>query len=150
MHLDRYAYTVSMVDGAIQYEFFSKGPKGSIRKIIRFEKINDKIFNLSFGDYVSENEPVSDYITTNNRDPEKVLSTVAAVVMNFTELHPGANIFAQGSSPSRTRLYKICIVKHSKSIADNFNIMGRLINDTWEEFNKDNNYNAFLGIRKKQ
>ena len=33
------------------YEFFSKGPNGTIRKFIYFQKIDDNQYNLAFGDW---------------------------------------------------------------------------------------------------
>ena len=40
------------------YEFLSDGPKGLIRKVIYYQEIRKDIFNLSFGDWEADWEPV--------------------------------------------------------------------------------------------
>lgn len=52
-------------------------------------------------------------------------------------------VFAQGSTPSRTRLYQIGIASQYEEISLLLYIYG-FINDQWEEFRKGCNYEAFL------
>ena len=35
-----------------EYEFYSEGPKGKVKKIVRYQKISEKpiVYNLAFGD----------------------------------------------------------------------------------------------------
>ena len=49
MNLDRYPFFTSDYQ---DYEFFSEGPKGRIKKVVKFMKAQDDpiIFNLAFGD----------------------------------------------------------------------------------------------------
>jgi hypothetical protein len=148
MHLDRYLFSVSLkTDTLTDYEFISIGPKGPIKKIIRFTLVGINYYNLAFGDIGESADSIIDNTTSNNNDHEKILATVAAVVESFTKEHPEALIYVEGSSPSRTRLYRICISKYWKDTTTVFQIFG-LQNNTWEDFTQNSTYNAFLGARK--
>jgi hypothetical protein len=148
MHLDRYLFSVSLkTETLTEYEFISIGPKGYIKKLIRFTKVGFNCYNLAFGDIDKKTGIMVDNITSGNNDHEKILATVAAVVESFTKEHPEALIYVEGSSPSRTRLYRICISKYWKDITTVFQIFG-LQNNTWEDFTQNSTYNAFLGARK--
>jgi hypothetical protein len=146
MNLER--YEINSTDSFTQYEFYSQGPKGVIKKIICFDKISDDCYNLSFGDIISETGIFSDLNTSNNEDAEKVLITIAIAVFTFTEKHPAVTIHAEGSSPSRTRLYRIYINKYWKIINRHFFITGKLINGMWTKFRKNKEYGAFAATRK--
>ncbi len=70
------------------YEFYSEGPKGKIKKVIqyrRFDNTDQNLFNLGFGDWIETEQRVDDKVTSNNNDREKVLSTVAATAIEFTD-----------------------------------------------------------------
>ena len=103
MQLPRYPYKTNAA--FLDYEFVSKGPKGSIKKVIRFTQIDNAVFNLGFGDLDEETGEISDTIVTNNNDSRIVLATVAATVHDFTVNYPNAVVIAKGSTHSRTRLY---------------------------------------------
>lgn len=75
------------------------------------------------------------------------MATIVAAVYAFTKTHPEAWIFAAGSTDSRTRLYRISISKHFEQAEKDFEIYGR-INEAWESFSKNTNYEAFLVKRK--
>jgi hypothetical protein len=76
-----------------------------------------------------------------------VLATVAAAIHDFTVQYHNAWVIAKGSTPSRTRLYRIGITNHWKEISANFEVFG-LTNEQWELFEQRKNYEAFL-IRRK-
>jgi hypothetical protein len=44
-------YQVSADDERFLYEFFSEGPRGSIKKTVIYSEIEDGLFNLAFGDW---------------------------------------------------------------------------------------------------
>ena len=48
MQLPRYLYRTN--NNFLDYEFNSIGPKGSIKKVVRFTQIGVNIYNLGFGD----------------------------------------------------------------------------------------------------
>ena len=130
------------------FEFESIGPRGTIKKIVRYTEINIKnYYNLGFGDKDPITGFISDLSVTNNNDSKKVLATVAATLYAFTESHPGATIIATGSTEARTRLYRIGIANNLIKIEQDFNILG-LTETDWEPFRKNVTYGAFLVWRK--
>ncbi|PWV51643.1 hypothetical protein [Chitinophaga sp. S165] len=147
MHLDHYLFTMtSKTKKVTEYEFTSIGPKGVIRKTIRFVLIDHNCYNLSFGEKDKDTNKISDTVNSRNNDHEMILATVAAVVDVFTLDHPYSSIYATGSTPSRTRLYRICITKYWSDITTQFTILG-LQNDKWQGFTQNRSYSAFLGTR---
>lgn len=135
----------------LEYEFVSEGPKGFITKIIQFTQTdNPDIFNLSFGNKLANGE-LDDSAIDDNKDRNKILATVASNVRVFTDKHPQKWVFFTGSTPQRTRLYKMAISLNYFELALNFEIFG-VQNDiegfVIEPFDKKVNYFGFL-IRKK-
>jgi hypothetical protein len=145
MHLARYPYKTN--SDFLDYEFVSEGPKGNIKKVIRFTQIDTAVFNLGFGDLNEETGEISDIIVSNNNDSRIVLATVAATVLDFTMHYPKAIVIAQGSTHSRTRLYRMGITNHWKDISINFEVYG-LKDGSWELFQQRRDYAAFLIHRK--
>jgi hypothetical protein len=146
MYLPRYTYEIN--ESFLDYEFTSIGPKGAIKKIVRFTEIDAHIFNLGFGDLDIETGEINDLNVTNNNDSRKILATVAAAIHDFTLQYPGVWIFAKGSSLSRTRLYRMGITNHWDQIDSDFELFG-LTEIEWERFEKRREYDAFLIRRKK-
>lgn len=130
------------------FEFISEGKKGKIQKIILFNSTPaENVYNLGFGDVNSETGEVDDLAVSNNGDTQKILATVANAVLLFTEKYPDFFVFAEGSTPARTRLYKMGIQQHQQDIETFFEVWG-FINDEWEVFIPNQNYKAFLVKRK--
>jgi hypothetical protein len=128
------------------YEFYSEGPKGVIKKVVEFFRLLDQeleVYNLSFGDWEENTKRIDDRVASNNADRDKVLATVAATVLDFMKTHPGAAIFAIGSTTSRTRIYQMGIARTWNEITPLFEVQGYILN-TWQPFQKGVNYNAFL------
>ena len=145
MHLDRYDY--NMNENFLDYEFYSKGPKGMVKKIVRFTHISGDVYNLAFGDLDYKTGEISDTAVTDNNDSRKVLATVAATLHDFTLRYPEAIVLAKGSTYSRTRLYRMGITNHLSVINIDFEIFG-LKDEHWELFKAGENYDAFLTRRK--
>lgn len=135
------------------YDFYSEGPKGKIRKLVCFhleENETVEVFNLGFGD-ADDNEyslVIDHYTVTNNKDTEKVLATVAAVALEFINYHPNSVLVVEGATPSRTRLYRMLIVKCWNEINQYFNVFG-YANDCWEPFLKEKKYDALAFVPHK-
>ena len=91
---------------------------------------------------------INDTIISNNGDSEKVLGTVISTLYAFTDKHPTEYVMATGSTKSRTRLYRMGITKYFDEIQNDFFIFG-LRNQEWVKFEKEIEYEAFLGKRKK-
>jgi hypothetical protein len=147
MKYDKYFIKASA--SLLKYEFRSEGPRGVITKQVAFKafKENPNVYNLGFGD-VDENGEISDIVISNNQDSRKVLATVALTVYKFCEKYPDCYVFATGSTPTRTRLYRIGITNNLVEIRKDFNLFGH-IDDAWERFEKGRDYEAFL-IKKKK
>lgn len=130
------------------FEFKSEGSKGTIQKIVKYQKTNLKdLYNLAFGDKNAETGEINDKIISNNGDSEKVLTTVVATLYAFTDKYPNVWVYATGSTKARTRLYRIGISKFIKEVKKDFEIYGELEND-WDKFKIDVEYKGFLVKRK--
>ena len=125
------------------YEFLSSGPKGTIKKVVQFLSIERDIYNLQFGDWDEDTQTITDDVRSNNEDRAKVLATVAFTVFDFMDYHPGAIVFAKGSTPARTRLYQMGISENLNEIVQLFDIQG-YGSDGWEPFRKGRNYQGFF------
>ena len=145
MNLDRYPYYAN--SSFFDFEFESKGPKGTIKKIARFTRIGVNLYSFGFGDLDAITGDLSDRVISNNGDKDKVLSTVAAIIYDFTGLFLDAAIFIKGSTVVRTRWYQMNINTHWVEIGRMFTVFGYR-KDKWEPFHKGNNFDAFLGYRK--
>ncbi len=132
-----------------RFEFVSEGTKGTVRKVIEFQKMNSKnVYNLAFGDYNSETDEIDDLVVTNNGDTEKVLSTVASAVYAFLEVYPNTYVYATGSTKARNRLYRIGITKYLLEMKKDFYLYGQIKEDFYE-FEVGEDYEGFLVMRKK-
>ena len=141
MNLPKYEYRTN--ENFLDYEFVSVGPKGRVKKVVRFSRIEDNIFNLGFGDLDEESGEISDTIVTDNNDSWKVLATVASTIYDFYGEYPEAKIFVKGSTPARTRLYRMGITNNWNEISTDFEIYG-LKDDEWEVFEFRRDYEAFF------
>lgn len=148
MNLEQYPIRTNA--SYLDFEFDSEGPNGTIRKVVRFSPQNsNKItyFNLGFGDLDLKTGAINDLSKSNNNDREKILATVAATVLVFTKHFPDVMVYAQGSTPARTRLYQMGIAANWVEIGNLLQVYG-FTQGKWFEFQSDTNYDAFLVIRK--
>lgn len=149
MDIQRYDYRTN--EDFLNYEFYSEGPKGKIKKVVRFTLRNANgytYFNLGFGDAGILGNQFDDRAISNNNDKDKVLATVAQIVLLFTSHYPDLWVYAQGSTPARTRLYQMGIAAQLSEIEPLLTIYG-YCNGSWEPFQKNVNYQAFMTLRKK-
>ena len=148
MNLSLYPYEVSL--DYKEYEFFSEGPKGRIKKRVIYEKISDnpQIYNLAFGDVDPVSDMIRDRSTSNNNDRDLVLATVAHTVGDFVKRYAQPLIYIEGSTKSRTRLYQISLNKIVDEVQPLYTIYGYRAN-AWEAFRKSVNYEAFVVQQKK-
>lgn len=149
MRIGGYIYKAS--ETFLDYEFYSEGPKGLIKKVIEFQRFQEdelSYYNLSFGDWNEEAQSMDDLIISNNGDDEKILITVANTIIEFTNQYPGTIIYVEGSTLSRTRKYQMGINKYWHRIEPFFELRGLAENGEYQPFAKGNNYKAFLIKRK--
>ncbi len=148
MNLEHYQYQTSA--DFLEYEFESTGPKGTVIKLVRFEKIPNRIpttYNLGFGDLDPITGMVNDLVETNNDDRDIVLATVVSTIISFTNIYKDCLIYSEGSTLSRTRLYRICITKYIDEINQDFEVWG-FIDNQFVVFQPNVNYEGFLVKRK--
>ncbi len=150
MLLERYVYESD--ESFLQYEFFSDGPKGKIKKVVVYshigERYGENYYNIGFGDWNEEEQRIDDLTTSNNKDRDKILATVAASALDFTDHFPKCKIYAEGSTLSRTRLYQIGIATNFEEISTLFEVEGWKSDEGWVTFSKGENYTAFLVTRR--
>ena len=141
MHLCTYPF--ESTNEHRDYVFISEGPKGAIKKVIYFTEMGCNLYNLGFGDWDEAARSMDDKVRSNNNDRDKVLTTVARVVMSFLEYYPQVTVFAKGSSPARTRLYQMGIFANWQEISILLTVKG-FIDGIWLPFEKCRNYDSFM------
>lgn len=130
------------------FEFLSVGPQGAIRKMIEFQVTSTPgLFNLAFGDKNSETGEIDDLAISNNGDTEKVLGTVVSALYAFFDKNPEVLVYATGSTPVRTRLYRMVITKFYDEIQSDFYLYGQ-IGDKLYTFEAGKEYVGFVAQRK--
>lgn len=100
MNLDQYHFRTNA--SHLDFEFESIGPNGNIQKVVRFSPQNTNgitYFNLGFGDVNPTTGTIDDLSKSNNGDKNKILATIASIVLEFTAHFPDVMVYAQGSTP---------------------------------------------------
>ena len=150
VELEEYKNYLDYVDILDSCKFYSIGKSGSfeLRMLITRQKgssnMND--FNLGFGVWNDEIKDIDDEIETKNGDMQQILATVPKRALEFIEKNPEAEIFAKGSTPSRTRLYQMEIAKIIDDVPSGLRIEGLISKNGigFVEFQKGINFEAFL------
>jgi len=146
MKVDRYHLKAD--DTLRVFEFISVGPKGEISKIIHFQATHTPgLYNLAFGDKHLTTGEIDDLAVSNNGDTDKVLATVVTALYIFLNKNPEALVYATGSTPARTRLYRIGITRFYEEIKQDFFLFGQ-IDKQFYEFEIGKEYEGFLAQRK--
>jgi hypothetical protein len=141
MILDR--YELKSATNYSTFQFSSVGPKGTVTKIIQFQKtILSNVYNLAFSDQQNGSNNLDDKVVTDNGDSEKVLATVVASIYLFLNHYPDCWVYATGSTAARTRLYKMGINKYFHYVEKDFTILGDF-DANWETYQKGKEYRAF-------
>lgn len=148
--MELHTYPLAKTRDLKSYSFWSTGPNGFVRKVIKFQLLNyeEQLYNLAFGDSTLDSDFIDDRSVSNNGDTHIILARVARAAYYFMTDHSGASVIATGSTVARTRLYQINISKFLTEISSNFVVKGYL-NGNWELFKKNSNYEAFL-LKQKE
>jgi hypothetical protein len=126
------------------FQFTSIGKKGNIQKLVLYQQTGfENLYNLAFGDYNTVTKELDDLVVTDNGDGDKVLATVVSTIHKFFSQNPKAIVYLTGSTPSRTRLYRIAITKYLPVFEENYEILGELETD-WERFKINCEYQGFF------
>ena len=151
MQYERYDNVIAASD-ALKFQFESVGPKGRITKIVQFEQTQAKdIYNLAFGN-LNNDGSIDDETRNDNKDRNKILATVATIIYEFSSRYPEKSVFFCGSTPERTRLYRMALTVNLAELTKDFYIYGVLKGiDTFEKvtFRKGIDYFGFIVKRKK-
>ncbi len=99
----REGYEFTFNEDKIEFQFVSVGPKGTIIKVVRFGKVRDKLYNLAFGDLVSDD--FDDEIISDNGDMRKIISTLVNIVHSFAQSNPTTRIAIVPVDNKRRLLY---------------------------------------------
>jgi hypothetical protein len=149
--VDLARYKLTSSEDFLEYSFYSDGPKGIIRKMIRFTKNETplgNIYNLGFGDWNEQEQRIDDLIKSSNQDVEKIFATIAAAVVDFSNHYPDAIIYAEGSTSARTRRYQMEINKYLAEIESVFKVFGNLEHELFVPFKPGIKYLSFIAVRK--
>lgn len=151
MNYEKYEHIIASPD-KLEFQFVSEGPKGKITKVIQFtQTLHEEIYNLAFGNLKSDG-CVDDETTNDNGDRNKILATVAGAVYEFSSHYPDKFIFFCGTTPQRTRLYRMALTINMEALKNDFRIYRVLRGiDTFERvaFRKGVDYFGFMVTRKK-
>jgi hypothetical protein len=136
---------------SLEYQFWSMGPKGLIKKQIYFESTNMvDVYNLSFGNR-NDDGTIDDLTVSDNKDKNKILATVVSAIYDFTNKFPGKRIMFTGSTLPRTRLYRMAINLYLNVLEIDFEIFGiakELESIVMLPFEKGVDYLGFIIKRK--
>jgi hypothetical protein len=147
MSVEQYELTSS--PDLTRYRFKSIGPQGVIQKVIGFSPTETPgVFNLGFGDEDPVTGEISDTVVSDNKDMDKVLVTVAAAALLFTDKYPQVILYFKGSNATRTALYQRKILRYHEEISELFTIYGKLGTD-YVVVTNEHYYDHFLVVRKK-
>lgn len=130
-----------------QFHFVSVGLR-IIPKIIIFERIYEPdIFNLILADRLP-NGNIDILTVSDNGDRDKILATVVRALITFFEQQPDAWVLFTGSTPARTRLYRIAISLELDQASEQFDVYG-VCGGQLERFQANRPYDKFAFSRKR-
>ncbi|GAB3800820.1 hypothetical protein GCM10028819_26880 [Spirosoma humi] len=140
-------YDFAVSEKAVRFDFVSVGVK-IIPKVIIFDFIYEpNIFNLVLADILPNGE-IDIKTISDNGDRNKILATVAQAIVLFFDAHPDAWVLFTGSTPARTRLYRIAIHLELHTVVNQFNVYG-ISNGQLERFQPNRPYDRFAFSKKK-
>ncbi|GAB4040548.1 DUF6934 family protein [Spirosoma jeollabukense] len=135
--------TLDSSEDVVIYSFVSVSPEKTIQKLIFFTRSESGIYNMALVDLLESGE-LSDMSISNNQDMEIVLATVIRVLSDFLNRKSDAIVTFQGSTPERTRLYRIVISKFLPEIIFIFDVGGLTLSGEYEPFRPNQNYTGFV------
>lgn len=129
------------------YFFESTGTR-TVWKAVQFVQMHGQVYNLGLADV--ENGKLQFRELTANEDSWKVLTTVAAIVLQFTEFYPQASVLIRAADHKRLRVYNLIFERRMEQIETLFEVFGILDvkADNAEPFVAGTFYEAFLIKRK--
>lgn len=141
MDLERYEATASK--NFLKFTFISEGSKGKIKKVVKFQKTYGQVYNVALSDVDEKTGETDDSVVTNNNDTQKILATVAIIVLEFFRQNPDVFVMIRGYSPGRMRLFRRAITANWDLISPYVTVYGQT-NKEWIEIDFNEDYPAFL------
>ncbi|MDR6809504.1 hypothetical protein J2Y45_006639 [Dyadobacter sp. BE34] len=141
-------YPFRVSEDYLSYYFESRSEERTIHKAIELVKIDENTYNLALGD-LGDDGSLNDSVVSNNGDMHKVLATVSQIIVTFFGMYRDRRIYFTGSSPSRTRLYRLILSREQANWSEIFEIKGIL---KGEPFNYQSgvDYEAFVITHKNR
>ena len=140
-------YNFTASDDATVFWFESIGEGNVVEKQIKISPTSfPNFYTLALVDVMADGS-LSDTNRPRQGDVEKVLATVLQTVLVFTEKNPDSTVFFTGSTPARTRLYQMAIVRELEAAKSMFDIQG-LIGGLFYDFQSGTPYEGFAITRK--
>ena len=141
------AYPLRVSDDALTYRFDSVSEQKIIHKSVEFVPFfeNPIFFNLALLD-IDDDGTVNDLVVSNNHDMARVIATVFQALLTFFETYPNKLIYFKGSDSAglRIRLYRILIARELEQASVLFEIYGQLPGGSYEQFQPNQPYAAFI------
>jgi hypothetical protein len=124
----------------LYYYFQSEGKQGKIGKVVTFSRLQNKFWNLGFGDL--QGKDINDSVVSNNHDIVKLIGTVAQIAYDFSDKYPKRGIEITPVDEKRKNLYNHVFRRHYEVINAKFHIIG-LNNSIAEEYSPEKKYEVF-------
>ncbi len=102
------------------YTFHSEGLKGTITKVVEFERIRVAkwhLYNCAFGDFEPESLQINDSVLSDNGDVFRVMETLVEIVRDFLAQQAHFMVYIFGTDVRRLHLYQYLIAKKIKKLA---------------------------------
>lgn len=135
-------YSFSILNQALRFDFLSTGRSVISKSIIYTKTQTPELYSLALVDNYSDGSS-DDRSVSNNGDMEKILVTVFHTFSIFFQHYPNSIIAFNGSTPSRTRLYRIALSHELSNINKLYNVWG-IVDETYQPFERDKAYLGFL------
>jgi hypothetical protein len=147
--MDEPIYPLNKSNDSVIFHFESIGPKGVFLKEVKFESVEEITYYYQLALYdIDKDNNRSVLSESKNQDMNKIMATVIECILIFLENNPSANIVFTGSTPVRTRLYKIIINKLFDSIKNRFDVRGFSEIYGLEIFDMNHHYSFFVRSSK--
>jgi hypothetical protein len=114
MNKEGYEY---LREGEVFYTFLSIGKK-EIPKIVYFQEIESKMYNLVLTDVDFQTNSLSDTATSNNGDLPKIMATVVHILFAFLNSTPDACVILEGNTTSKQKLYNRLVSNNYEELND--------------------------------
>ena len=122
------------------FYFVSEGEQGEILKVIGFQPVRGKIWNIYFGDITKSG--FSDSVVSNNADIYKIMNTVAFALYQFMGEYPSRIVRIAPVDDKRKRLYNAIFQRRIHEIEANFDVFAKKDN-RFEVYSPNTTYSIF-------